>query len=561
MEIPRRGLAIYTFGNVSAFDARAGGVRDQAERRRLRQPHGRGHGRRRSRGQGGRGYAAALVRHADARGACTGRSTASAASSTRTRPTRPAWAQAGDADPRLRHDPRRPPGRGRPLHARHDRGGGRAGLRGRDRARRSSTASASADPRHTPMVLVAGHGPFTWGKTADKAVYHAVVLEELAKIAFVTRSHPAGSRAPARVPGPQALRTQARPARDVRPALIPRRAPCRRGFAQRRSRRCWELPRWRRVASLARPDDDHHLDDRGARATAHPAAADRRGAAGGAVSVRDPGDRPGAADVLGDRPPAGLTIAASSGIISGTTPAAGSYPVAVTATNSAGSATATYTILSNTLRPRRPWAGTATTRSAPASPSRRSSRGEGGEGVPAALRLEHRRHRLSLVRARPARRERPLPAVAVKVSVGDRHQRIQVAGRPDPRDGAQLRHPHHARHPAFQPDGESDDREFDVARRGSGEHQRRLSLGHAYVGRPRRHRRGAGLVRRPLRAVRVVGGRLHQDRRHAEQHTHVYHQAEADAIRKAIDKTGRAIVVSFSPGPDDPSWLPSSWPT
>jgi len=44
------------------------------------------------------------------------------------------------------------------------------------------------DPRQTPMVLVAGHGPFTWGATAEKAVYNAVVLEELAKIASVTRS-------------------------------------------------------------------------------------------------------------------------------------------------------------------------------------------------------------------------------------------------------------------------------------------------------------------------------------------------------------------------------------
>jgi alpha-galactosidase len=40
--------------------------------------------------------------------------------------------------------------------------------------------------------------------------------------------------------------------------------------------------------------------------------------------------------------------------------------------------------------------------------------------------------------------------------------------------------------------------------------------------------------------------------------TKAYHQAEADAIRKAVDKTGRAIVISFSPGPDDPSWLPSA---
>jgi L-ribulose-5-phosphate 4-epimerase len=44
------------------------------------------------------------------------------------------------------------------------------------------------DPNQTPMVLVAGHGAFAWGKTADKAVYHAVVLEELAKIASITRA-------------------------------------------------------------------------------------------------------------------------------------------------------------------------------------------------------------------------------------------------------------------------------------------------------------------------------------------------------------------------------------
>lgn len=40
--------------------------------------------------------------------------------------------------------------------------------------------------------------------------------------------------------------------------------------------------------------------------------------------------------------------------------------------------------------------------------------------------------------------------------------------------------------------------------------------------------------------------------------TKTYHQAEADAIRKSVAKSGRAIVVSFSPGADDPSWLPSS---
>ena len=36
------------------------------------------------------------------------------------------------------------------------------------------------------MVLVAGHGPFTWGETPEKAVFNAVVLEALAKMALLT---------------------------------------------------------------------------------------------------------------------------------------------------------------------------------------------------------------------------------------------------------------------------------------------------------------------------------------------------------------------------------------
>ncbi|NLX13033.1 MAG: L-ribulose-5-phosphate 4-epimerase AraD [Phycisphaerales bacterium] len=39
---------------------------------------------------------------------------------------------------------------------------------------------------HVPMALVASHGPFTWGNSAAKAVYNAVILEELAKMAFIT---------------------------------------------------------------------------------------------------------------------------------------------------------------------------------------------------------------------------------------------------------------------------------------------------------------------------------------------------------------------------------------
>jgi L-ribulose-5-phosphate 4-epimerase len=40
--------------------------------------------------------------------------------------------------------------------------------------------------KEVEMVLVACHGPFTWGKTAAKAVYNATVLEELAKMAYLT---------------------------------------------------------------------------------------------------------------------------------------------------------------------------------------------------------------------------------------------------------------------------------------------------------------------------------------------------------------------------------------
>lgn len=42
------------------------------------------------------------------------------------------------------------------------------------------------DPLATPMVLVARHGPFTWGATVEKAVEHSVMLEELARIAWLT---------------------------------------------------------------------------------------------------------------------------------------------------------------------------------------------------------------------------------------------------------------------------------------------------------------------------------------------------------------------------------------
>lgn len=42
------------------------------------------------------------------------------------------------------------------------------------------------NPMYTPAVLCANHGPFAWGKDAAEAVHNAVVLEEVAKMATRT---------------------------------------------------------------------------------------------------------------------------------------------------------------------------------------------------------------------------------------------------------------------------------------------------------------------------------------------------------------------------------------
>lgn len=42
------------------------------------------------------------------------------------------------------------------------------------------------NPLDIPAVLVKEHGPFTWGKDVKDAVYHSVVLEEVSKMAFNT---------------------------------------------------------------------------------------------------------------------------------------------------------------------------------------------------------------------------------------------------------------------------------------------------------------------------------------------------------------------------------------
>jgi len=44
------------------------------------------------------------------------------------------------------------------------------------------------NPAEAPMVIVAGHAPFTWGKSAAQSVYHAALLEEIARMAYLTRT-------------------------------------------------------------------------------------------------------------------------------------------------------------------------------------------------------------------------------------------------------------------------------------------------------------------------------------------------------------------------------------
>ena len=51
-------------------------------------------------------------------------------------------------------------------------------------------ADNGLDPKAVPCVLVRNHGPFAWGKDALEAVHNAVVLEEVAMMAWHTEALP-----------------------------------------------------------------------------------------------------------------------------------------------------------------------------------------------------------------------------------------------------------------------------------------------------------------------------------------------------------------------------------
>lgn len=56
------------------------------------------------------------------------------------------------------------------------------------------------EPAHVPAVICRSHGPFAWGADAAEAVYHAAVLEEVAHMALLTLAVDADA-----MPAPQHL--------------------------------------------------------------------------------------------------------------------------------------------------------------------------------------------------------------------------------------------------------------------------------------------------------------------------------------------------------------------
>jgi hypothetical protein len=259
--------------------------------------------------------------------------------------------------------------------------------------------------------------------------------------------------------------------------------------------------------------------------------------------------------------PAGLSLNAETGVITGTTPAAGSYPIAVTVTNALGSATATYLLVSgNTLAPTPPMGwnsydsfGASVTEAdmieqaeavremlqpfgwnyvvidyrwyEPGEPLDANGRylpvtskypsATGSNGFKS---LADRIHALGLRFGIHIMRGVPRKAYDADLPIAGSTFTTRDAGNPnDPCPWDQHMW-------GVRGDTEAGQAWYDALL------QQYASWGVDFI---------------------KIDDMLNND-------TRVFHQAEADAIRRAADKTGRAIVLSFSPGPNDPSWLPAS---
>jgi L-ribulose-5-phosphate 4-epimerase len=186
LEIPKQGLAIYTFGNVSAFDAQAGvfaikpsGVPYESlgvESMVIVDLDGRvveGAGRPSSDTQT---HAVLYRAFGDIGGICHSHSMYAVA-----------WAQAcreipvfgtTHADHLTSPIPVTEPMSDAAIERDYE---VETGVQIVERLR-------GLDHHEIEMIVVACHGPFTWGKTAQKAVYNSRVLEEIAQMAYLTRA-------------------------------------------------------------------------------------------------------------------------------------------------------------------------------------------------------------------------------------------------------------------------------------------------------------------------------------------------------------------------------------
>jgi alpha-galactosidase len=259
--------------------------------------------------------------------------------------------------------------------------------------------------------------------------------------------------------------------------------------------------------------------------------------------------------------PAGLTLSTSTGIITGTTPAAGSHSFAVTVTNATGSANATYTLMSGaTLAPTPPM-GWNSYDSFGASVTEQDML-EQGDAVRALLQPFGWNH------------------VVIDYRWYEGGQPIDANGRYLPNTG---KYPSATGSMGFRSLADQI-------------HAKGLKFGiHIMRGVPRKSYDANLPIAGSSYTTRQAGNP--NDPCPWDQHmwgasgdaaavqawydalmdqyaswgvdfikiddmlnnsTRRYHQAEADAIHRAVGKTGRSIMLSFSPGPDDPSWLTSS---
>jgi hypothetical protein len=259
--------------------------------------------------------------------------------------------------------------------------------------------------------------------------------------------------------------------------------------------------------------------------------------------------------------PAGLAIAASSGVISGTAPAAGSYPVSITVMNGSGTANATLTIMSGSmLRPTPPlgW----------------NSYDSFGASIKES----------EVVQQAQALKTNLQPfgwnTVVIDYRWYDPEDKLDANGRYLP---STSKYPSATGTNGFK----SLSDQVHALGLGFGIHimrgiPRSAVTANSPIANSTYHAADAGNTSDPcpwdthMWGVNggTAAGQAWYDALFAEyaqwgidfikiddmlnNSTKIYHQAEADAIRAAVNKTGRAIVISFSPGPDDPSWLPSS---